>query len=57
MLFRSPIHTDRTVRFAFGEPLSITGQGKEEHHQICSFITSKMAEWGAAPGAVPLEAQ
>lgn len=46
-----PIHTERTVRFAFGEPLSISGQGKEEHHRICAFIADKMAEWGAAPDA------
>lgn len=42
-----PIHAERTVHFAFGQPLSVTGQGKEEHHHICEFIAGKMAEWEA----------
>lgn len=33
------IYPERTIYFAFGEALRSTGQGKEEHRQICDFIT------------------
>lgn len=40
-----PIIPERIIRFAFHAPLSITGQGKEEHRQIIAFITSQMNMW------------
>jgi hypothetical protein len=30
---------------AFGEPLPITGSGKEEHKKIVDFISGHLAEW------------
>lgn len=33
------------VRFSFGAPMTITGNGKAEHAAVCDFITGKLAEW------------
>ncbi len=35
----------RPVRFAFGEPLCVTGRGTEENRAIIDFIQSKLREW------------
>ena len=40
-----PIHPERPVRVAFGEPITVTGNGREEHQQVISFIQGKMGEW------------
>lgn len=40
-----PIDSKRTIHFAFGAPLRIEGQGKEEHQFISDFITSHLAQW------------
>lgn len=40
-----PIFPERIIRFAFHAPLSVIGQGKEEHRQIVAFITSQMDAW------------
>jgi 1-acyl-sn-glycerol-3-phosphate acyltransferase len=40
------IDPSRTVHFAFGPPLRITGRGGEEHERIIRFITAHLAEWG-----------
>ncbi|MEG2140103.1 MAG: lysophospholipid acyltransferase family protein [Bilophila sp.] len=42
-----PIDTRRTIHFAFGAPLTVAGQGKEEHHVISQFITEHLAQWNA----------
>ncbi len=34
------------VHFAFGEPLRIKGNGREEHRQIVEFICKHLAKWG-----------
>jgi 1-acyl-sn-glycerol-3-phosphate acyltransferase len=34
------------VRFAFGEPLSVTGNGKAEHAAVCAFIGEHLRNWG-----------
>jgi 1-acyl-sn-glycerol-3-phosphate acyltransferase len=39
------IRPERTVRFRFGAPLSIAGNGKDEHRHIVAFIQSALAEW------------
>lgn len=39
------IHPERTIRFRFSSPLTIRGNGKEEHARICDFIASTLAEW------------
>lgn len=38
------------VRFKFGAPLEIKGNGKEEHAAICGFIGSTLADWQARDG-------
>ena len=46
-----PIDPAKTVHFRFGEPLSVTGNGKDEHARICAFIASAMQEWETEPAA------
>lgn len=40
-----PIRRDREIYFEFGEPLTITGSGKEEHQKIIEFTIKKLKEW------------
>lgn len=40
------IDPSKPVHIAFGEPLSITGNGAEEHQKIIEFIAGKFKEWG-----------
>jgi len=40
------IDPSKKVRIAFGEPLSITGNGSEQHQQVINFIISHLKEWG-----------
>jgi 1-acyl-sn-glycerol-3-phosphate acyltransferase len=40
-----PIDMNRHIHFKFGEPISITGNGKEENQQIIDFIKSSLNEW------------
>lgn len=40
------IDPSKTVYFAFGEPIYITGNGNDEHKKIISFISQKIKEWG-----------
>lgn len=39
------IDVNAPVRFAFGEPMMVTGNGKAEHAAVCDFIAGKLAEW------------
>lgn len=39
------IRTDQTIHFRFGEPVSITGNGKEEHRAISDFVEQTLSEW------------
>ncbi len=39
------IEREKTIHFAFGEPLYIQGHGKDEHAKICQFIESKLNQW------------
>jgi len=42
-----PIHRDRPIWFAFGEPImEVKGTGKEEHRQVIDFIEKNLREWG-----------
>ncbi len=50
-----PIRPGLPVRFAFGEPLVVTGNGREQHEAVVRFLAARMAAWGvptraAAPG-------
>ena len=39
------INVNAPVRFAFGEAMAVTGNGKAEHAAVCDFISGKLAEW------------
>ena len=36
----------KAVHFAFGEPLSVQGNGAAEHQQVVEFIREKLESWG-----------
>ena len=40
-----PIHRKVPIHIAFGDPIRINGNGKEEHARIVNFISSKLEEW------------
>jgi 1-acyl-sn-glycerol-3-phosphate acyltransferase len=40
-----PIDSTKTIHFKFGEPFSITGNGKEENQKIIDFIQGALDEW------------
>ncbi len=40
------IDPSKTVYFAFGEPMEITGNGSEQHHAVVEFIKNHLKEWG-----------
>ncbi|SBV94406.1 Phospholipid/glycerol acyltransferase [uncultured delta proteobacterium] len=52
-----PIHPEIPVHFRFGEPMTVTGNGKEEHERVYSFIENSLAEWGIAPETADLPAE
>lgn len=46
--YLGPIDRKKPVHIAFGEPLDVTGSGKEEHRKIIEFITSHLEQWKIA---------
>nr|NIP48588.1 1-acyl-sn-glycerol-3-phosphate acyltransferase [Gammaproteobacteria bacterium]NIR52006.1 1-acyl-sn-glycerol-3-phosphate acyltransferase [candidate division KSB1 bacterium]NIU28088.1 1-acyl-sn-glycerol-3-phosphate acyltransferase [candidate division KSB1 bacterium]NIW22013.1 1-acyl-sn-glycerol-3-phosphate acyltransferase [candidate division KSB1 bacterium]NIY19036.1 1-acyl-sn-glycerol-3-phosphate acyltransferase [Gammaproteobacteria bacterium] len=40
-----PIHPERTIYFAFGEPFEVTGSGKEEQQRVVDFIQQHLEMW------------
>ena len=40
------IDPSKPVRMTFGEPIHVTGNGKQEHQKIISFIGDKLKRWG-----------
>lgn len=48
--YLGPIHRDRPIHIAFGEPMKVEGSGREEHTRIVSFIQSHLAVWNNGPG-------
>ena len=40
-----PFYNDRPVHLALGEPMPVTGNGKEQNDAIVSFIQEKLASW------------
>ncbi|PLX86783.1 MAG: 1-acyl-sn-glycerol-3-phosphate acyltransferase [Desulfuromonas sp.] len=40
-----PIIPSRTIHFAFGEPLHVSGRGTAEHQQIIDFIQGNLDNW------------
>lgn len=39
------IDTGKKVRFSFGQPLTVSGNGRAEHEQIIEFIEGKLKAW------------
>jgi 1-acyl-sn-glycerol-3-phosphate acyltransferase len=40
------IRRKQPIRFEFGEPVSVSGRGKQEHEGIVGFIISRLKSWG-----------
>jgi len=43
--YLGPIDRSKQVHIAFGEPMSVTGSGKEEHLKIIEFIQTHLETW------------
>lgn len=41
-----PIRPDRAIHFSFGNPLVVTGNGRDAQTEVVRFITDKMRAWG-----------
>ncbi|MGL4853698.1 MAG: lysophospholipid acyltransferase family protein, partial [Lentisphaeria bacterium] len=39
------LYPERGIHFAFGEPLKVAGNGKEEHEKIVNFIVENLKKW------------
>ena len=39
------IDPEKTIRLCFGEPLTVTGSGKEQHEACVDFIAQKLESW------------
>ena len=40
-----PIDRKKHIHFRFGEPIEVTGTGKEENQKIIEFIKASLDEW------------
>jgi 1-acyl-sn-glycerol-3-phosphate acyltransferase len=40
-----PIHPNRHIHFEFGDPIEVTGNGREAHQQVIDFITERLSAW------------
>lgn len=48
------VYPGRTVHFAFGEPMNVVANGREEHAAVVKFIAARLNEWGGTiKGTVP----
>jgi 1-acyl-sn-glycerol-3-phosphate acyltransferase len=45
-----PVDPKRKVHFAFGEPLAVKGNGREQHEEVIEFIRAKLEEWEQETG-------
>ncbi len=41
-----PVDRSRTVRFKFGPPMTVEGNGRDEHEACVRFISNALREWG-----------
>ncbi|MFC2146624.1 lysophospholipid acyltransferase family protein, partial [Acidobacteriota bacterium] len=44
-----PLDRKKPIYIIFDEPMSVKGNGKEEHQQIIRFIISHLEEWKKSP--------
>lgn len=42
-----PLHRDRPIYLAFGEPIDVAGNGRAAHQAAVDFIAGRLAAWGA----------
>jgi 1-acyl-sn-glycerol-3-phosphate acyltransferase len=47
--YLGPIDRNKQVHIAFGEPMPVSGTGKEEHQKIIHFIQAHLADWKNLP--------
>jgi 1-acyl-sn-glycerol-3-phosphate acyltransferase len=45
--YLGPIHRHKPVHIAFGEPMTVTGSGKEEQSRIVEFIQRHLSKWNS----------
>jgi len=43
--YLGPLDRTKPIHFAFGEPMFISGNGKEEHQQVIDFIQAHLSRW------------
>jgi 1-acyl-sn-glycerol-3-phosphate acyltransferase len=43
--YLGPIHRNLPVHISFGEPIAVTGNGKETHQRVIGYIQEKMGKW------------
>ncbi len=41
-----PVQPDLPVRLSFGDPIEVTGNGREAHEAVVRFITGRLRDWG-----------
>jgi 1-acyl-sn-glycerol-3-phosphate acyltransferase len=41
------IHPEKPVHFSIGEPISVTGHGKQQHQTVVNYIKTRLSEWFA----------
>jgi 1-acyl-sn-glycerol-3-phosphate acyltransferase len=41
-----PIRPEKPLRFRFGSPIAVEGNGKQAHQEVVDFIESALDEWG-----------
>ncbi|MGH8020736.1 MAG: lysophospholipid acyltransferase family protein [Opitutaceae bacterium] len=41
-----PVQPDLPVRFSFGEPIEVTGTGRDAHETVVRFISGRLHDWG-----------
>jgi 1-acyl-sn-glycerol-3-phosphate acyltransferase len=41
-----PINPQKPLYFKFGDPLPVSGNGREVHLQVVEFITQNLSAWG-----------
>jgi len=44
-----PIDVRKHIWFRFGEPFSVSGNGKDDNQRIIEFISASLAEWEKQP--------
>ncbi|MEI7981622.1 MAG: lysophospholipid acyltransferase family protein [Bacteroidota bacterium] len=43
--YLGPVDRSKTIHIAFGEPIPVSGNGKEEHRKVIAFIEENLSRW------------